>query len=220
VIALAKGVPDNAMRRRSPAARLEQVPNLLYKEGNQEMAEGQSMKKLIWHHSASRGFTLIEVVIVIGIMAILILVSYPSILNTMATRNLENTTREIQTFMQQTKLQAVSTKIVHRVRFSWVPAGYWVYDIERLEANGTWIKAGSAPRKTIPIELNVTITFPTAGADRIAIFSSLGTFPQFALNQNSITLQSPKLYRLGQDDQRVLSIFMGGSIHYAKRKSA
>ena len=178
------------------------------------------MKKFIRHHSASRGFTLIEVLVVIGIMGILMTVSYPSILNTMATRNLENTTRQIQTFMQQTKLQAVSTKIVHRVRFSQVPAGYWVYDIERLQVDGTWIKAGSAPRKTIPNELNVTITFPAEGADRIAIFSSLGTFPQFALSQNSITLQSPKLYRLGQDDQRVLSIFMGGSIQYAKRKSA
>lgn len=169
----------------------------------------------------ARGFTLIEIVIVIGIMGILMLVSYPSILNVMATRNLENTTREVQTFLQQAKLQAVSTKIVHRVRFFRPGGTFWAYDMERLQMDGTWIKAqGNAPRKTIPAAFNVTITFPTVGADHMAVFSPLGTFTEFAVNQNSITLQSPKLDRPNQMDERVLSIFMGGSIQYAKRKSA
>ncbi|MBE3112678.1 MAG: prepilin-type N-terminal cleavage/methylation domain-containing protein [Acidobacteria bacterium] len=178
------------------------------------------MKKQFRHRSASRGFTLMEVLVVVGIMGILMVVSYPSILNTLATRDLENTTRQIQTYLQQTKLQAVSTRIVHRVRFFRVDDSFWAYDMERLQVDGTWIKAGNAPRKTIPNLLNVTITFPAAGADHIAIFSPLGTFPQFAINQNSITLQNPKLDRPGQWDERVLSIFMGGSIHYSKEKSA
>jgi prepilin-type N-terminal cleavage/methylation domain-containing protein len=166
---------------------------------------------------ASRGFTLIEILVVIGVMGILILVSFPSILNILATRDLENTTRQIQTYLQQTKLQAVSTRIVHRVRFFRVDDSFWAYDMERLQVDGTWIKAGNAPRKTIPNNLNVTITFPTAGADRVAVFSPLGTFPQFAISQNSITLQSPKLDSQGQMDERVLSIFMGGAIQYTKR---
>jgi prepilin-type N-terminal cleavage/methylation domain-containing protein len=179
------------------------------------------MKKLIRHHSASPGFTLIEVLIVIGIMGILMLVSYPSILNTMAARNLENTTRQVQTFLQMAKLQAVDTKIVHRVRFFQPVGTYWAYDMERLQADGTWVKAlGNVPRKTIPSSFNVTITFPIVGANRQAVFSPLGTFPEFEVDENSITLQSPKLDRPGQMDERVLSIFMGGSIHYAKRKSA
>jgi len=178
------------------------------------------MKKHCQNRPAAGGFTLIEVIVVVGIMGILMLASYPSILNTMATRNLENTTRQIQTYLQQTKLQAVSTRIVHRVRFTRVDASYWAYDMERLQPNGTWIKAQGAPRKTISNRLNVTITFPIVGADHVAVFSPLGTFPQFANNQNSITLQYPKLDRPGQMDERVLSIFMGGSIQYAKRKSA
>ena len=177
------------------------------------------MKKHYQDRPASGGFTLIEVIVVVGIMGILTLVSYPSILNTMANRNLENTTRQIQTYLQQTKLQAVSTRIVHRVRFTRIAASYWAYDMERLEPNGTWIKAQGAPRKTIPNGFNVTITFPAVGADHVAVFSPVGTFPQFAINQNSITLQSPKLDRQNQMDERVLSIFMGGSIQYAKRKS-
>ena len=178
------------------------------------------MKKHYQNRPAAGGFTLIEIVVVIGIMGIFMVVSYPSILNTMAARNLENTTRQIQTYLQQTKLQAVSTRIVHRVRFFRVDASYWAYDMERLQANGTWIKAQGAPRKTIPNRVNVTITFPAAGADHVAVFSPLGTFPQFAINQNSITLQNPNLDRPGQMDERVLSIFMGGSIHYSKRKSS
>ncbi len=191
------------------------------------------MKKHYQDRPASGGFTLIEVLVVIGIMGILMLVSYPSILNTMAVRNLENTTRRIQTYLQQTKLQAVSTKIVHRVRFFQPEGTYWAYDMERFQADGTWVKAlGNVPRKTIPSSFNVTITFPAEGADHVAsfsplgtfpaeaVFSPLGTFPIFNLSQNSITLQSPKLDRPGQMDERVLSIFMGGSIQYDKRKSA
>ena len=170
---------------------------------------------------AAAGFTLIEVLIVLGIMGIFMIVSYPSIMNTMAVRNLDNTTRQVQTFLQQTKLQAVDTKIVHRVRFFQPEGTFWAYDMERLQADGTWIKAqGNVPRKTIPSNFNVTVTFPTVGADREAIFSPLGTFPEFDINQNSITLQSPKLNRPNMMDERVLSIFMGGSIQYAKRKSA
>lgn len=178
------------------------------------------MKKHLQNRPAAGGFTLIEVLVVIGIMGIFMIASYPNILNIMETRNLENTTRQIQTFMQQTKLQAVSTRIVHRVRFFWVNASYWAYDMERLQVDGTWVKVGSAPRKTIPNWVSVTITFPAAGADHVAVFSPLGTVENYAVGQNSITLQSPKLDRPGQMDERVLSIFLGGSIQYAKRKSA
>jgi prepilin-type N-terminal cleavage/methylation domain-containing protein len=170
---------------------------------------------------AAAGFTLIEILVVVGIMGILMLVSYPSIMNTLAVRNLENVTRQVQTFLQQTKLQAVSTKIVHRVRFFQPEGTYWAYDMERLQPDGTWVKAmGNVPRKTIPSNLNVTILFPPAGAGHQAVFSPLGTFPEFDVNQNSIVLQSPKLDRPDVMDERVLSIFMGGSIHYAKRKSS
>jgi prepilin-type N-terminal cleavage/methylation domain-containing protein len=187
------------------------------------------MKKLIRHRSASRGFTLIEVLVVIGIMGILMTVSYPSIMNTMASRNLDNATREIQTFMQQTKLQAVSTRIAHRVHFYQPEGTSWAYEMERMQADLsvspsviTWVRAQRGPTKTISNRFNVTITLPVdaVSKDPVAIFSALGMFPEFVANQNSITLQSPKLDRPGQDDERVLSIFMGGSIQYAKRKSS
>ncbi len=168
----------------------------------------------------SRGFTLLEVLVVLAIIGIFMIVSYPSVLNTMAVRNLENATRRVQTTMQLTKNMAVNTKVVHRVRFYQPEGTYWAYDMERLESDGTWTVLGGARGRTIPRTFAVTITFPAAGADRQAVFSPLGTFPEFAPGQNSITLQSPKLKSLGQDDERELTVFMGGSVYYVKKKSA
>lgn len=166
-----------------------------------------------------RGFTLIEILVVIGIMGILMAVSYPSIMNTLAARNLDNATRQVQSYLQQTKLRAVDTKIVHRVRFYQADGGYWVYEMERLQVDGTWIRVEGSPRKSIPNGFNVTITLPTSGTDHIAIFSPVGAVANFAVDQNAIVLQNPKLDRPGQMDERVISLFMGGSIHYDKRKS-
>lgn len=169
------------------------------------------------------GFTLIEALVVLGIIGIFLVVSYPSVMNTMAVRNLDNATREIQTFLQLAKNQAVSTKIVHRVRF-WQPSGTeWAYDMERLEADGTWVKAQAGmPRKAIPAGYNVTITLPSAdgGSGYQVVFNPMGLFPEFTTSQNTIVLQSPKLDRPNVMDERVLSIFMGGSIHFDRRKSS
>ena len=172
------------------------------------------------HRPGARGFTLIEVLIVVGIMGIFMIVSYPSILNTMAVRNLENTTRRVQTFLQQTKLQAVSARIPHRVRFTRVDDSFWAYDMERLQVDGTWVKALGAPRKTIPNRIDVTLDIPPLGADFVVVFSAVGTVASFAVDQNSIILRNPNLDRPGQMDERVLSLFLGGSIQYSKRKSS
>ena len=69
------------------------------------------------------------------------------------------------------------------------------------------------------MRINATIDLPLDGADPTAIFSPVGAVANFAVDQNSIVLQSPKLDRPSQMDERVISLFMGGSIHYAKRKS-
>jgi len=166
---------------------------------------------------------MIEVLVVLGIMGIFLVVSYPNIMNTLAVRNLENATREIQTFLQQTKIQAVNTRIAHRVRFYHQGGGAaWAYQMESLQEDGTtWASAHQGPAKTISLRFNVTIALPidTTTGDPVAVFSSLGMFPQYAVGQNTIALQSPKLLRQGQDDERVLSMYMGGSIQYVKRKS-
>lgn len=170
-----------------------------------------------------QGFTFIEVLVVIGIIAIFLVVSYPSILNTMEVRGLENATRGIQSYFQQAKLRAVENKTFYRVRFTQVNSAYWAYEMERAEWDGseiTWVKVGGAPRRDIPAKFVVTLTLPLDGADYVVDFSSLGTIANFVTGQlNSIVIQSPKLYRLGRMDLRVLNLFMGGSIQYLKQKS-
>jgi prepilin-type N-terminal cleavage/methylation domain-containing protein len=184
-------------------------------------------------HRAAAGFTLIEVLVVLGIIGIFMVVSYPSILNVKAERDLDNAARQIQSTLQMTKHQAVSTKIVHRVFFYQPEGTYWSYDMQRLQADGTWVKAQpGVPPRTIPAKLAVTMTFRTVSGGQEVSFSPLGTFPGEAIfdasgffpafdpTQNSITLQIPKLAHLGQDDERVLTIYLGGSIQYDKKKSA
>jgi hypothetical protein len=140
-------------------------------------------------------------------------------MNTLASRNLENSTRQIQTYLQQTKLRAVDTKIVHRVRFYQADGGYWVYEMERFQMDGTWVRVEGPPRKAISGRFNVTISLPPAGTGYSAIFSPVGAVVNFAVGQNEIVLQSPKLDQPGRMDERVISLFMGGSIHYARRES-
>lgn len=169
---------------------------------------------------AAAGFTFIEIIVVIGIIGIFLAVSYPHILNTMETRNLENTARRIQTYFQQTKNRAVDVKVNHRVRFTRADTPYWTYDMERLQVDGSWVKAEGAPRNIIPPKFAVTINLPADGADFIVEFSPLGTIENLATGQShSIVLRSPKLNRPGQMDLRVLNLFMGGSIQYLKQKS-
>lgn len=174
-----------------------------------------------------RGFTLIEVLVVIGIIGILMAVAYPSILNTLAVRNLENTSRQIQTYLQQTKLQAIDAKIDHRVRFYQADDGYWVYEMERMQADlstdpptVSWVRVPGPPRKAISGRLTVTINLPAAGSDFVIEFSPVGAVVNFDVNRNSVVLRNPNLDRPGQMDERVISLFMGGSIHYVKRASS
>lgn len=178
------------------------------------------MTNLIRHRPASRGFTLIEVLVVVGIIGIITLASYPSILNILASRNLDNAARQIQTYLQQTKLRAVDTKIVHRVLFYQAETGNWVYEMERLQMDGTWVRVEGPPRKEISARFDVTLTLPAGGGGHIAVFSPVGAVANFAVDQNAVVLRSPKLDRPGQMDERVISLFMGGSIQYAKRASS
>jgi prepilin-type N-terminal cleavage/methylation domain-containing protein len=175
----------------------------------------------------ARGFTLIEILVALGIIGIFMAVSYPSVLNTMEVRNLENTTRQIQTYLQQAKLRAVDTKINHRVRFFRPEGTYWAYQVERaaadlntVPATVTWTPVPGGPRKAISDRFAVTINLPLDGSDPVAEFSPVGALANFTINQNTIVLRSLKLTSSNQMDERVLGLFLGGSIHYDKRRSS
>jgi Tfp pilus assembly protein FimT len=157
------------------------------------------------------GFTFIEILLVVGIIGIMILVSYPSIQNTMKTRQLENSTREILTTLQSAKFQAVKQKLSYRVRFDNTP-GYWVYLLEREVEVDDWRPIPGAVRRTIPESFVVTINLP----DQTVVYSSLGMVKNYSTTQHSISLQNPNLSQVSQPNTRTVNIFAGGSVQYVK----
>jgi len=180
-----------------------------------ENFEGKKMGKL-----RQKGYTFIEVLVVVGILGMILAALYPSIMNTLETRGIENSARNILTTMQMAKFQAVKTKLNHRVGF-FDDSGVWCYFIEREDTPGTWSTMPGFIRKEIPEKLIVSLNFPniTGVPSQGIVFSPLGFVTNFDTNQNSVTLQSDKLRRQGQPDLRVVAVFAGGSVHYIKTGS-
>jgi len=199
------GIGYFSLRREEPNFRgvRERVVNKL-RISQQEKSDSRDKFAL-----ARKGFTLVEIMIAVVIIGIMALVFYPNIINTLEARRLENSAREILTNMQRAKFQAVKTKLNHRVRFENVSEG-WVFSIERLNSSAEWNTIPGFIRKTIPSHLNVNVNFP----NQVVEFSPLGLVSNFSSQQNSITLQSTKLQSFGQPDERIISVFAGGSIQY------
>jgi len=163
----------------------------------------------------NQGFTLIETLIVIGIMGILMFGSYPEIMNSLETRRLEGTTRDIQSSLQVARFQAVNTKLNHRVRFT-NEFGGWFFVIEREVSSGSWEAMRRSVPKGIPSRLALTINLPAAQS---VTFDSFGVIRDFDQTKNSIILQSPKLQGKRQPDLRTLVFYYGGSVRYIKSSS-
>jgi len=159
--------------------------------------------------SARKGFTLVEIMVAIAIIGIMALIFYPNIINTLESRKIEGSAREVLMTLQRAKFQAVKTKLNHRVRFEAVGEG-WVYYIEKEDNPTEWNTIRGFLRKSIPLEFQVDVDFPSETVE----FSPLGFVANYSSAQNSITLQSLKLSTYGKPDQRVINVMAGGSIQY------
>lgn len=158
-----------------------------------------------------RGFTFIEVLVVVAIIGILMLMAYPNIKNSLEVRSLENEAREVLTTLQQAKFQAVKAKLNHRVVFD-NSLGYWVYYIEREASYNTWVEVPGILRKSIPNKLTTTINLP----GQMVIFSPMGFVLNYNTTQHDISVQSPNIQRQGQPSTRTIVVYAGGSIQYTK----
>ncbi len=172
------------------------------------------------------GFTLIEIIVVVGIIGIILAASYPSILNILETRALDSAARELLTTLEAARYIAVNDKVNCRVRF-FQENNEWRYmvEVEEGEVTGTnptftWKPVPKFIKKTLPPKFNPQILL--SSGDQQIVFSPLGLVANYdftAPHTFRIILRSSKLKNLAQDDQRILTIYAGGSIGYQKAKS-
>lgn len=164
-----------------------------------------------------RGVTLIEIIVVVGIMGILLVASYPSILNTLENRQVENIGRDIVSTCNKARLLAVDTKANHRVRFAQVN-GEWQYYLEREASTNpsTWVPVRDFLPKVIPVKFVVTVDLP---ADLSIQYSPMGIVEGYDSTRNSLTIQSLKLKSYGKPDLVLIRVFGGGSARFEKATS-
>jgi prepilin-type N-terminal cleavage/methylation domain-containing protein len=159
-----------------------------------------------------RGFTLIEIVIVLAILGILMMSFFPAFTLSQEVRLLDNTANQILMTMQTAKWKAADTKLNHRVRFS-SSGSLWTYRVERESSPGTWTLVQGTTQTQISSSFEVTMNLPTS---QDVIFQSTGFVSNYQSLKNSITLASPKLRTLSQPYQRIVRLFAGGSVQCSK----
>jgi len=153
-----------------------------------------------------KGFTLLEVVVVVAIIGMAMVLTFPSVSNTLEERALELSTREISSSIQTARFLAITSKARHRVRF-WSYQGTYAYTVES-ESGTTWSRARGWVDKKIPGRLSPTLTLPTS---LDVIFDGLGLIDNFDGARNTVTLRSLKLAGLGQNSRRTIRLFASGS---------
>jgi prepilin-type N-terminal cleavage/methylation domain-containing protein len=172
-----------------------------------------------FHKPSNRaGFSLLELLLVVGIIAVMAAALYPNLMNSLETKTLENESRDILTSLQRTKFLAVKSKFPHRLRFVQdAESNLWKYIIEREETAGTWIMIPGFVSRLIPSKFVVTVDLPDP--DLAVAYSPLGTVTNFDLQHNTVILQSGRLESYNQPDQREIKVYTGGSVRFLKSES-
>jgi type II secretion system protein H len=161
------------------------------------------------------GFTLLEMIVIVGILGILASALYPAIMNALRSRTLEAAARGISMELNRAKIMAVKTKTNIRVVFSQSTGQPWTFIMESQDAAGNWAAVTGVPKQFIAGDLRVTVNLP----DQSIVYSPLGLVDNYTAGQNSISLSSEQIRLQHQPDVRSLNIFAGGSVQYIRSRS-
>ena len=165
--------------------------------------------------TCTKGYTLIGILVAIAVIGIIGFAVAPQIMNTLELRTLENSAREVVSTMDRAKFQAIKTKLNHRVRFD-NTTGSWVMLTEQETAAGTWDEVPGFVPRSLSLKFNLTFNLP---ADLSVVFSPAGLVLNYDATNHSIVMQSDRMVRYNQPDQREILIYFGGSIRYIKSSS-
>jgi len=189
------------------------MPKATLIEGRKVSMSGNREKRHLNRGGIMResGYTMIETLVVVAVLGILLILSYPNIKNSLEVRALENQARSILGSFQQAKFQAVRDKLNYRVKFD-NSLGYWTYFVEEQVNYGVWQAVHSTGKKSIPSKYVTTISLPS----NIIEFTPLGMPNNYSISQHSVTLQSQALATQGKPSRRTINVFQGGSMQYVK----
>jgi Tfp pilus assembly protein FimT len=165
-----------------------------------------------------RGFTTLEIVIVLGVIAAMAFLVTPNILNSLKTRTLQSVGKEILMDLNKAKIQAIKTKLNHRLRFIQETEG-WSYLIERENLPTQWSVIQGFVKKFIPTQYTTTVNLP----NQTVIYNALGIVLNFDPSQNSVSFHDPEIARY-DDAQRtgtlvtdvLISVYFGGALNYSE----
>jgi prepilin-type N-terminal cleavage/methylation domain-containing protein len=163
-----------------------------------------------------KGFNLIEVLIAVAIIGVITLVVSPEIINSMETRGLENSVRDVISTMERAKFLAIKTKLNHRVLFD-NSTGDWVMRIEQETSAGVWDPVPRNLEKALPSDFTLTLNLPSG--DPSVVYNPMGWVVNFDALNHSVVMQSDRLARYGQPDQRAVVFYLGGSMRYVESSS-
>ncbi len=162
-----------------------------------------------------KGYTLIGILVAIAVIGVIGLAVSPQIMNTLELRTLENSALEVVSTMERAKFLAIKSKLNHRIRFD-NSSGNWVMMMEQETAAGTWDEVPGFIPKPLNSKFNLTFNLP---ADLSVVFSPTGLVVNYDVTKHSIVMQSDRMVRYNQPDQREVIFYFGGSIRYVKSSS-
>lgn len=117
-------------------------------------------RPLSLHQRSLTGFTLIEILLVVVIIAIVITVTTPQFRKTLTTIQLANTTQDIAQFMRYLRVKACTEKKMYQLKFDLAGARYFSQNESRAIPSGV----------NIALTLNPISFYPDGSIDKASVF--------------------------------------------------